>query len=495
MRSVAKGNYIKGRGGIKHALAHVRYLQMRGGDDRDHAIGRIRLFIDAKRDGISGAEVNERIKSMNENQVVCHRMVLSPGIDGVDMNDYTRTIMSELQRSKGQDFDYFATEHKNTEHDHSHVVILGMDKYGRQVRLNRNDFKTIRETGDRHLERHHEYTRYLDKELPKLMRDGYVRDKGDQVYECLFEDLRDKLSIEEIEGQREGSFVCELTLRRFSEDDRIERDNVIYTKHSSLKDLLDLEQKLRSGRADFLPESQYKKMWSWIGNKKQFGDDYYQRTGEAEKLQRIFDENLRRSLETDNSPPKCFRQYIFEGRGRLLEFHERYAINTQRSELQKEIELLNQSGGDDLVRRQELQEQLDWLDELSQERLEENLPIKVPTPPHIAIGNREQQDAGNHGNARTVPQEFVALGKGDERIELNTADGVHADANQPAAETARFEQIIDEIMPKLVHQHLHSLIHLRLVKGLDRSDIDRDFAKSKEDKENDREDPGRDHSR
>ncbi len=124
-------------------------------------------------------------------------------------------------------------------------------------------------------------------------------------------------------------------------------DNVVYTKHSSLEDLLNLDQKLKTGQVEFLPEDQYKKMWSWIGNKKQFGEEYYERTGEADRLRSIFEENLKRSYEPDNSPRKSFRQYIFESRGRLLEFHERYAINMQRSELQKEIDLLNESDGND----------------------------------------------------------------------------------------------------------------------------------------------------
>jgi hypothetical protein len=75
MRSVAKGNYIKGKGGIKHAIAHVRYLQMRGGDDRDQAVGRKRMFISAIHGGISGSEVNERLRKQDEDGVVIHRIV------------------------------------------------------------------------------------------------------------------------------------------------------------------------------------------------------------------------------------------------------------------------------------------------------------------------------------------------------------------------------------------------------------------------------------
>ncbi|MBS1956605.1 MAG: hypothetical protein JST89_20625 [Cyanobacteria bacterium SZAS-4] len=373
MRSVAKGNYIKGAGGVKHALAHVRYLQMRGGDDREHALGGKRLFIDANRSAISGSEVNERIKQQNENGVVIHRVVLSPGVPGVDLDNYVRAVLSALKHSTGQDIEYYATKHRNTDHDHSHVVIMGRDEHGKQVRMNRHNYKTIREAGDRYLERNHLYDRFLDKELQTLMRDGYKRDRGDQSFERLLEDLKDPRTFEECDEQRRketNEFIKEFADSALPKSERIDRDNVIYTKYSSLEDLLELDRKLVSGELPRLSSDQYQKMWSWIGNKKQFGNDYYVRKAEADRLHQQFDEDLKRSLHTDNSPPKSFKQYIFESRGRLLEWHEKYEINTQRSQLQKHIDKLDQSGSDDLEKRAGLIEQLDWLDAMAAERIE-----------------------------------------------------------------------------------------------------------------------------
>lgn len=164
MRSIAKGNYIRGKGGIKHAVSHIRYLELRSGADRDQAEGRRRTFISADRDGISGAEVRERIKQLDENKIVIHRIVLSPGIDDVDMNAYTRFVMTELENTKGRGLEFYSTDHKNTDHDHAHLVILGSDETGKEIRLNRSQYRAIREASERYLERH-EHTRYLDKDL------------------------------------------------------------------------------------------------------------------------------------------------------------------------------------------------------------------------------------------------------------------------------------------------------------------------------------------
>jgi hypothetical protein len=323
MRSVAKGNYIKGKGGIKHALAHVRYLQMRGCDDRDHAIGRKRLFINANREGISGSEVNERIKQLDESKVVIHRIVLSPGIEGVDMDAYTRAIMRELERSKGLDIEYYATEHKNTDHDHSHVVLLGRDQHGRQVTLNRRNYKTIREAGDRYLEKHHQYLRYLDKELDTIIRNAFKHDRGDKHFQWLLEDLKSDLTLEECDQRRRDlspGFDKELAIDALPESGRFTCNNVLYTKYSSLNDLIELDGKLTSDQAERISKEQYQQLRSWIGQKKKFGEDYYEKTAEDDRIFRQLDEDLRRLIDTDNSPRKSYRQYIFESKGRMLDF-------------------------------------------------------------------------------------------------------------------------------------------------------------------------------
>jgi hypothetical protein len=563
MRSVAKGNYIKGKGGIKHALAHVRYLQMRGGDDRDHAVGRKRLFINSNREGISGSEVNERIKQLDESKVVIHRIVLSPGVEGVDMDAYTRAVMTELERSKGLDIEYYATEHKNTDHDHSHVVLLGRDQHGRQVTLNRRNYKTIREAGDRYLEKHHRYSRYLDKELDTIIRNAFKHDRGDKHFEWLLEDLKSNLTLEECDQRRRDlspGFDKELAIAALPESERFVSNNVLYTKYSSLNDLIELDGKLTSGQVERLAKEQYQQMWSWIDRKKKFGEDYYEKTAEDDRIFRQLDEDMRRSFATDSSPRKSYRQYVFESKGRLLEFHEQYAINTQRSQLQKEFDLLNQSDGDDPSRRTELQAQIDWLDELADERIEsrKDLPkiqrstqndktFCVPEQPgKLTIVDKEERsesDNNEPGKMHDAPEfeenedsyseiEKLIFGDGPsvkisqyEKTEIeNRIDLWHTSAFDPGLnrnsterldsqepnifeyhdDVAQSEQAnqpqpehhsLDLTMTQQVQQHLQSLIQLSLVTDLDRCDLERELAQSKEDKENEREDPGREHSR
>jgi hypothetical protein len=564
MRSVAKGNYIKGKGGIKHALAHVRYLQMRGGDDRDHAVGRKRLFISSNREGISGSEVNERIKQLDENKVVIHRIVLSPGIEGVDMDAYTRAIMRELERSKGLDIEYYATEHKNTDHGHSHVVLLGRDQHGRQVTLNRRNYQTIREAGDRYLEKHHQYSRYLDKEIDTIIRNAFKRDRGDKHFEWLLEDQKSVLTLEECDQRRRDlspGFDKELAIDALPESERFTRNNVLYTKFSSLSDLIELAEKLTSGELERVSKEQYQQLRTWIDQKKKFGEDYFEKTAEDDRMFRQLDEEMRRSFATDSSPPKCYRQYIFESKGRLLEFHEQYEINTQRSQLQKEFDLLNQSDGDDPVRRNELQDQLDWLDELADDRIEsrKGLPkmqrlahndkmFCVPEqPPELAFVDKEErsenekneQEKMHHGpeleeNKDSYSEiEKLIFGDGpsvimsqyekteiDNRIDLWHTSAFDVDLNREMLDqmesqarnifeyhdgVAQSEQAdqpqledhhsVDQIMTQQVQQQLQALIHQRLADGLDRSDLEREPTQSKDDKENEREDPGREHCR
>ncbi len=380
MRSVAKGNYIKGRGGIKHALSHIRYLQTRSGDDREQYADKKRLFISADRDAITGREVAERIKTMDENKVVCHRVVLSPGVEGVDMNAYTRAVMSALSHSKGLDFEYYAIEHKNTEHGHTHVILLGKDLHGRQVTLNRNNYKTIREAGDRYLERHHKYERFLDKELHTLLKNGFKHDRGDQDFESLLEDMKSPLSFEEWEAQRRAlppKFDKDFVIESLPESETIIRDNVTYSKYSNLDDLLELDKRLNSGELERISKEQYQDLWSWIGKKKQFGEDYFERTAEEVRIFQQFEEDFRRSVDANNGPPKSFHQYVFEGRGRLLDSHERYAIDMQRLQLQKELDALEHSDSSDQKLRLGIQDQLDWLDAMMNDRMasRKNLPI------------------------------------------------------------------------------------------------------------------------
>ena len=190
IQAVAKASYLRGRTAKAKAKAHVRYIEERPGKDRGREG---REFFDRGRQGISRQEIYGAIESQDDRRVVCHKLILSPGIEGADVVAYTRETMEQLGREKGLELSWYAVEHRNTEHQHAHVVIMGRSEDGHQVRIDRDDLRFIRQRGDRYLEREHVYDRYLDSEIQRILdmrarREvlEYDRDRGDRQFESLF---------------------------------------------------------------------------------------------------------------------------------------------------------------------------------------------------------------------------------------------------------------------------------------------------------------------
>lgn len=160
-RVVAKGNYIKGKIGVSKAHAHIKYIEHRPGRDKDQER---RQFFSETRDVVSSAEIRERIDDQDRRQVVMHRIVLSPGHNRTDLKEFTRETMEELSDRKGQKLEWYAIDHRNTDHSHIHVCVMGKDRDGEMVKLNSNDYRAIRATGDLYMDRNHGLDRYLESE-------------------------------------------------------------------------------------------------------------------------------------------------------------------------------------------------------------------------------------------------------------------------------------------------------------------------------------------
>jgi hypothetical protein len=139
---------------VGRALAHIKYIQHRPGEDRGD--GGRELFSDTE-DGIDGKKVRRAIREQEDNKIVAHKLTLAPEINPEDKKAFTREIMHKLGSDKGLDLDWVATAHNNTNHHHIHVVVLGKDKNGKDVRFDKDDYNKIKEFGDRYLERHHPY--------------------------------------------------------------------------------------------------------------------------------------------------------------------------------------------------------------------------------------------------------------------------------------------------------------------------------------------------
>lgn len=248
MRSVAKHSYIKGKNASGRAKAHVNYIQYRKGEDRENIKGGARPFFDSERKAKTGAEVKREIDAQGRSGLT-HKLILSPGIQNVDLKEYTREVLGELGREKGLDLKWSAVEHRNTDHDHVHVVIMGKDKEGRQVRLDRNDYKKLRELGDRYIEREHQLERYLDRELKDLLREGSeYRREGDREFQQLIGDLvRDREQLKESDRSRPEGEEKREREERDEDEKRKEREKDGTTEREFFKLDKDLARAIRSG--------------------------------------------------------------------------------------------------------------------------------------------------------------------------------------------------------------------------------------------------------
>lgn len=315
MRSVAKHSYIKGRNARGRAKAHVNYIQYRAGEDREKERGGARPFFDSDRDTKTGAEVKREIHEQGKFGLT-HKLILSPGMQGVDLKEYTREVLGQLGRDKGLDLKWSAVEHRNTDHDHVHVVLMGKDEHGRKVHLDREDYKKIRELGDRYLERNHQLDRFLDREMKDLLREGAAYNReGDREFQDLLGDiLRDR-------EHREDREKPEKDKPKEREDEREE----------------DEKRKER------------------------------EKTGQTEREFKKFDKDLARSLRnTEIHRTLSGKQWTREMQGRLQEYHASYQMGQAKeywAGIMKE----------DPTRAEEAEKQLEYLHGLEQENRQDNM--------------------------------------------------------------------------------------------------------------------------
>jgi type IV secretory pathway VirD2 relaxase len=189
LKAVVKHSFIKGSKGIGRARAHINYIQYREGADRGKGP---REFFNRDKEQVLGLDIKERLLEQERNGVLMHKIMLSPGVQSADLKDYTREMMDLLEREKGRPLDWYGIGHRNTEHPHIHLVIMGKDLEGGRVWLDLSDSKNLRQWGNNYLEREHQLERYLDRELENLLKDKvreidleYRRGTGDKEYERL----------------------------------------------------------------------------------------------------------------------------------------------------------------------------------------------------------------------------------------------------------------------------------------------------------------------
>jgi type IV secretory pathway VirD2 relaxase len=113
----------------KAAALHIRYIE-RDGVERDGSKG---TLYDAQ--GLVRARVFEQPRPGEKHQF---RFIVSPE-DGseLDLTAYVRRLMATLERDVGRKVEWAAVNHFDTSHPHVHIVVRGIDRDGRELRIDR----------------------------------------------------------------------------------------------------------------------------------------------------------------------------------------------------------------------------------------------------------------------------------------------------------------------------------------------------------------------
>jgi len=119
---IVKSKYIKAGKGARSAIReHVRYIQERerGEEERE------RKFFDREKEGLERKDVYDEMRLNQGRNVAMHTLILSPGDNKTDLQEYTRESMDALEDRLGYKLNWYAVTHENTDHYHSHVVVAG----------------------------------------------------------------------------------------------------------------------------------------------------------------------------------------------------------------------------------------------------------------------------------------------------------------------------------------------------------------------------------
>lgn len=115
--------------GAKAAALHLKYVE-REGVERDGSKGVL-----YGPEGPARADNFEEPRAEEKHQF---RLILSPeDAAELDLTDYTRRYMAQVEQDLGRRLEWAAVNHFNTEHPHVHIIVRGVDRDGREVRFDR----------------------------------------------------------------------------------------------------------------------------------------------------------------------------------------------------------------------------------------------------------------------------------------------------------------------------------------------------------------------
>jgi hypothetical protein len=89
-----------------------------------------------------GKDREDALKTEYAQEERIYKIILSPENGGqLDMKEFTRGFMKNLENSEGREFKWAAAVHYDTEHPHAHILIRGVDESGRDVSFSKDTVK------------------------------------------------------------------------------------------------------------------------------------------------------------------------------------------------------------------------------------------------------------------------------------------------------------------------------------------------------------------
>lgn len=141
--------------------SHLKYLQYRERDPDLESRADRYLFNDQE-DHVERRAAHDDLLGERAGDIYYHRLILSPAQDEPveEWREWTRAVMGDLEDRLGQDLEWYAVQHHNTDDPHVHVVLsgTGIDREtGREeaVELAPQDFRFLRESGRDHSDYDH----------------------------------------------------------------------------------------------------------------------------------------------------------------------------------------------------------------------------------------------------------------------------------------------------------------------------------------------------
>jgi type IV secretory pathway VirD2 relaxase len=129
-RVVVKAHVQKlGRRGAQAAARHLRYIE-RDGVEKDGSPGVLY--------GPEGPVARETFEQPRLKERHQFRFIVSPeDARDLDLTAYVRDLMKRVESDLGRSIEWAAVNHHDTEHPHAHVVVRGVCREGKQLRMDR----------------------------------------------------------------------------------------------------------------------------------------------------------------------------------------------------------------------------------------------------------------------------------------------------------------------------------------------------------------------